>query len=266
MILRDYQIEAVHAGLEFFRDDKARYNAIIVEPTGSGKSLIVAAIAKELDGPTLVFQPTKEILEQNYGKLIAYGERAEIYSASMNSKRIGRLTFATIGSARNNLDAFRHFENIIIDECHFVNPKRGMYKDFLEEVGTKVLGLTATPYRLVTDGFGGSILKFQTRTRPRIFKKVIHVTQNGTLFERGYLASLKYKAIEGFDSRQLSLNSTGADYTDKSVRAYYNQPYGLISMSLRKRAVRLGIAEHKPGREGRELYLKMRQEGRPNDL
>jgi len=164
MILRDYQIEAVHAGLEFFRDDKARYNAIIVEPTGSGKSLIVAAIAKELDGPTLVFQPTKEILEQNYGKLIAYGERAEMYSASMNSKRIGRLTFATIGSARNNLDAFRHFENIIIDECHFVNPKRGMYKDFLEEVGTKVLGLTATPYRLVTDGFGGSILKFQTRT------------------------------------------------------------------------------------------------------
>jgi len=46
----------------------------------------------------------------------------------------------------------------------------------------------------------------------------------------------------------------------------YDQPYGLISMSLRKRAVRLGIAEHKPGREGRELYLKMRQEGRPNDL
>ena len=223
MILRDYQEDAVRAGLEFFRDDRIAHNGLMILPTGSGKSLVIANIAKELDGPVLVFQPTKEILEQNHGKILAYGHKAAIYSASMNSKKIGKLTLATIGSAKNNLDAFRQFKNIIIDECHFVNPKRGMYCDFLRALGGKVLGLTATPYRLVTDGYGGSILKFQTRTRPRVFTKVIHITQNSDLFDQGFLANLEYYTENGFDSSQIRLNSTGADYDDRSVRRYYDR-------------------------------------------
>lgn len=223
MILRDYQIRAVRDGLRFFRNDKLKYNSLMVLPTGSGKSLVIANIAKELNQPTIVFQPTKEILEQNHAKLMAYGYNASIYSASFNSKRISNLTFATIGSVRTKPELFQHFKNIIIDECHFVNAKKGMYSDFLKVVRGKVLGLTATPYRLVTDGFGGSILKFQTRTRPRVFNRVIHVTQNGDLFNRGYLADLDYRTVNGFDSRQIKINSTGADYDDNSVRRYYKE-------------------------------------------
>lgn len=219
--LRDYQGDAVAAGLRYFRDDRKRYPVLMIEPTGAGKSLMIAGIAKELGEPTLVFQPTKEILEQNYNKLLAYNQVPAIYSASMNKKKIGQLTLATIGSAKNNPDLFKHFKNILVDECHYVNPKKGMYKEFLAAVGEKVLGLTATPYRLVTDGYGGSILKFLTRTRPRVFMQVIHITQNSTLFDRGYLAKLEYKKVEGFDSSQLRLNSTGADYSDASVKRYY---------------------------------------------
>jgi DNA repair protein RadD len=195
----------------------------MVLPTGSGKSLVIANIARELEEPTLVFQPTKEILEQNFAKLLAYGCEAGIYSASLNSKKIRELTFATIGSVKSHPDAFRQFKNIIVDECHLVNPKKGMYKDFLGAIGGKVLGLTATPYRLTTDGYGGSILKFLTRTRPRVFKEVIHVTQNGELFDQGYLAQLRYLSMNGFDSSQIQLNSTGADYDDGSVRRYYEK-------------------------------------------
>jgi len=222
-MLRDYQAEAVNAGIQYFKNPKADYGALMVLPTGSGKSLVIAGIAKELDEPTLIFQPSKEILEQNFNKLIAYGEAPTIYSASMNSKRISNLTLATIGTARNNKEIFKRFKNIIIDECHFVNAKRGMYRDFLTEIGGKVLGLTATPYRLVTDGYGGSILKFLTRTRPRVFKKVIHVTQNQNLFDNGYLARLEYVNQNGFNSNRLRLNTTGADYTDRSVRQYYEK-------------------------------------------
>lgn len=111
----------------------------------------------------------------------------------------------------------------ITGNCHYVNARKGMYKQFLEDAGLKTVGLTATPYRLVTDGFGGSILKFLTRTRPRVFTEVIHVTQNGDLFDSGYLTTLEYKQLEGFDSSQLKLNSTGADYTDRSVQAYYER-------------------------------------------
>jgi DNA repair protein RadD len=96
-----------------------------------------------------------------------------------------------------------------------------MYHDFIGKLDAKVLGVTATPYRLTTDVFGGSILKFLTRTRPRIFEHVIFHVQNRQLFDEGYLAPLRYIPVGGFDRSRLQLNSTGADYTDESVRTYY---------------------------------------------
>lgn len=62
--LRDYQQQASDAAIRFFQDTKSKKNAIMVLPTGSGKSLIIADIAARLEGHTLVFQPSKEILEQ----------------------------------------------------------------------------------------------------------------------------------------------------------------------------------------------------------
>ena len=220
--LRPYQKSAVDAAVTFFRSPKTG-NAIEVLPTGSGKSLIIANIVKELNEPILIFQPTKEILEQNIGKLRSYGYEASIFSASLGKKDVSNITYATIGSANNKQELFNSFKYIIVDECHGVNSKGGMYEDFLNTVKAKVLGLTATPYRLVTDRFGGSILKFLTRTRPRIFTDVIHYTQNGDLFDAGYLAKLKYYPVNGFNRREIKLNSTGADYDEKSARAYYQR-------------------------------------------
>jgi len=194
-----------------------------VLPTGSGKSLIIANIVKALGEPTLIFQPSKEILEQNFSKLISYGYFATIYSASKGQKKISDITFATIGSVTNKAELFKEFKYIIVDECHFVNSKGGMYSQFFSQIkNVKILGLTATPYRLVTDGFGGSILKFLTRTRPRIFKEVIYFVQNKQLFDAGYLAKLNYAPTNGFNRNQLKLNTTGADFTDNSVRQYYH--------------------------------------------
>ncbi len=222
-ILRGYQQEAVDAAVNFFEDKNIGWNAIEILPTGSGKSLVIANIAKKLDRPTLIFQPSKEILEQNFAKYVSYGERATIYSASVGQKKLSDVTFATIGSVIKKPEILRGFEYMIIDECHFVNAKQGMYRDLLAQLRAKVLGLTATPYRLVTDGFGGSILKFLTRTRPRVFRDVIYYVQNESLFDSGYLAKLKYKSTNGFDRKHLVLNSTGADFTDMSVQRYYKK-------------------------------------------
>lgn len=164
-VLRDYQQKASDAAVSFFNNKAKKTNAIMVLPTGSGKSLIIADIAARLDGHTLVFQPSKEILEQNFKKLCSYGILdCSIYSASFGRKEISRITFATIGSVINHPDLFSHFQSIIIDECHLVNPKEGMYKKFLELLKCKVLGLTATPYRLSSSQGFGSMLKFITRT------------------------------------------------------------------------------------------------------
>lgn len=96
--LRDYQQQASNAAVSFFqRNDKK--NGIIVLPTGAGKSLVIADIAARLDAPVLIFQPSKEILEQNYEKLCSYGVfSVGIFSASFNRKEVRKITFATIGA------------------------------------------------------------------------------------------------------------------------------------------------------------------------
>ncbi len=219
-VLRPYQEQAVKAAASFLRFGKDG-NGIIVLPTGAGKSVVIANIPKQLDGPVVIFQPSKEILEQNYGKLRAYGYDASIYSASMNEKRISDLTFATIGSVKSNVELFRHFKYILVDECHLVSAKGGMYHDFIKAMdGARALGLTATPYRLASNSFG-SELRFLTRTRPRIFKHLIYYVQNRDLFDAGYLAPLAYVRVKGFSRDNLLPNSTGADYSDDSVKRYY---------------------------------------------
>lgn len=96
--LRDYQQNASNAAISHYKLKNGR-NYLMVLPTGAGKSLIIADIAARLNEPLLVFQPNKEILEQNFAKLQTYGIfDAGCYSASVKRKDINRITFATIGS------------------------------------------------------------------------------------------------------------------------------------------------------------------------
>src|SRR5579859_1925906 len=191
VVPRPYQVEAIDAGVDYFRG-KVKQHALEILPTGSGKSVVIANIAAKLSDKTLILQPSKEILEQNFAKFSSYGYRAGIYSASAGVKYRDTVTFATIGSIINKRHLFDDFKNIIIDECHLVNSKGGMYNEFIKAFEkVKVLGLTATPYRL-SSGMEGSMLKFLTRTSPRIFGKVLYYIQNKVLFDAGHLAPLEY--------------------------------------------------------------------------
>lgn len=217
--------------MKFFSDKgSAKHNGILILPTGAGKSLVIADIASKIDEPLIVLQPSKEILEQNFAKLQSYGVwDCSIYSASLNRKEINRITFATIGSLMNHVDEFDSFHKILIDECHLVNPREGQYKEFIERIeGRQVIGLTATPYRLgqtidpktINSKWPkyGSILKFLTRTRPRIFDQVLYHCQIKTLLEAGYLAKLRYFDMPALELKRVKLNSTGADYDEKSLK------------------------------------------------
>ena len=223
-ILRYYQQNASDSGLQYFRDPYQKKPVLMILTTGSGKSLVIADIAQKLNEPLCVFSPTKEILEQNYSKMLDFGIMGvTIYSASCNQKNIGNITLATIGSVYRKPDDFKVFKYFIVDECDTINPKGGMYKTFIDAVGGKYIGLTATPYRMSTDGFGGTIMKFITRTNPRVFSKVIHVSQTKELSDQGYLAKTEYFQINGFNRSEIKLNSTQADYLESSEREYYDK-------------------------------------------
>lgn len=257
--LRPYQQESSDKAVAFLTQPKPE-NGILVLPTGAGKSLVIADIVSRLDGPAIVFQPSKEILEQNFAKFVSYGHRPAIYSASMGEKRIGQITLATIGSVRTKPELFAHVRYVLIDEAHGVNAKNGetMFMQFLAGLPeARVLGLTATPYRLVTDGYGGSILKFLTRTRPRVFSRVVHHVQNGDLFAAGYLARLDYKEVKtGFRADRLRLNSTGADYTDESVRSHFAE------LNFSDQIVRCVNRCHELGRGGVLVFTRFVEEAR----
>lgn len=113
---RPYQAEAITNAVDFFQEKK-KYNALQILPTGSGKSVVIANIASKLNGKTVVFQPSKEILAQNFAKFSSYGFRAGIYSASAGMRHIDDVTFATIGSVAKKHHLFKQFKHVIIDEC-----------------------------------------------------------------------------------------------------------------------------------------------------
>lgn len=220
-VLRDYQREASDAAVNFFNGKLGNGNAIMVLPTGSGKSLCIADIASRIDGKLLVFQPSKEILEQNYDKYRSYGfYDCAIYSASLNKKNKARVTFATIGSVMSHPELFDEYEHIVVDEAHLVNSKGGRYKEFFEMGDRHILGLTATPYRLQSYEMG-CILKFLTRTRPRIFSKMIYQVPIQKLMADGYLAKLRYFDMQLIDVSNVRKNSTGQDYDEESLRKAY---------------------------------------------
>lgn len=219
---RPYQQEAINHGVDFFKGN-SKEHAIMILPTGSGKSVVIANIAMSLDDQTLILQPSKEILAQNLAKFESYGYRAGVYSASAGQKYIEKITFATIGSIINKIHMFKNVKAIIVDECDLVNAKGGMYERFFKALPeAKVLGLTATPYRLAT-GMMGAELRWLTRTRPRIFSKCLYYIQNNILFDAGHLAKLQYFKFDIIDRSQLQTNSTGTDFTDASLKAYYRK-------------------------------------------
>lgn len=222
--LRDYQKEASERGFEYFLEKKKRSksnNGVIVAPTGSGKSLVIADIANKLNDKVLIFQPRKELLIQNYEKYISYGNKASIYSSSMNSKEVGNVTFATIGSVVNESEKFKDFKYCIIDECHMLPPdESSMYQRFLSEINAKVLGLTATPFRLKQYNYPDkhSKINMLNRMRPKAFGEIIHVTQIYDLVKKGYFSDTEYVEKEKIDNALLKLNSTKADYTLESMK------------------------------------------------
>lgn len=152
--LRDYQEEAVAKVVSHFR--KTSDPSLIVLPTGAGKSLVIAELARIARGRVLVMAHVKELVEQNHAKYETYGQSAGIFSASMNRKdQDEKVIFGSIQSiARAPKDFFKDFSLVVIDECHRIsleeNSQYHQVFNKLKAMNEKIffLGLTATPYRL----------------------------------------------------------------------------------------------------------------------
>lgn len=217
MPLREYQQKAVDRIFAYW--EKSKQPCIMQLATGAGKSWICAEIVNKLENESvLILQPSKEILEQNYEKLLATGfdpRKVSICSASAGSWKINRfVTFATIGTIAKHWDKCQHISTVIIDEvdCVPVDRADSQYMKFLNHLpaSTKVMGLTATPWRNVvfTSRFADPKIYCRPLTRINcrdgqgtkmgqwVFKNVIYRMGIKELQDMGFLSKTKYYVTE----------------------------------------------------------------------
>lgn len=224
--LRPYQKEAVEATLKHFR--RERTPAVIVLPTGAGKSLVIAELARLAKGRVLVLAHVRELVEQNHAKYLALGLDAGIYSAGLERKDSHqKVIFGSIQSiARAPDDVFENFSLLVIDECHRVSMEgETQYFQVISKLQNLnpdlcALGLTATPYRL---GYGW-IYQYnepkqikRTTGEDRFFKTCIFDLSTRYMIANGYLTPpIKIDSpVACYDFTSLKLN--GAHFVQKQI-------------------------------------------------
>ena len=161
MKLRPYQWDGICAIWDYFRNG-GEGNPVVAMPTGTGKSIVIGGFVRSVfdsfpNQRVMILTHVKELIEQNHDKLITMWPTAPagIYSSGLNRRDLyNNITFAGIASVAKRAAEFGHIDLILIDEAHLVSPNdTTMYQKFIAELREynpylKVIGLTATPYRL----------------------------------------------------------------------------------------------------------------------
>ncbi len=218
--LRPYQQEAVSATLAYFRQHQ--HPALIVLPTGAGKSLVIAELARLARGRVLVLAHVKELVEQNHAKYCAWGLDADIFAAGLNQRRSeGKVVFGSVQSVARNLPAFTQFSLLIIDECHRISDDdESQYQQIITHLraqnpALRLLGLTATPYRLGK----GWIYQYH-------YHGMIRGNEQCLFRDCIYELPLRYMIKHGFlvPPQRLDMPVVQYDFSRLSV-----QPHGLFS-------------------------------------
>ncbi|WP_267426620.1 DEAD/DEAH box helicase [Methylobacterium sp. GC_Met_2] len=229
--LRDYQragLDALAAAWARGGVDAAAPGHLIVLPTGAGKSLVIAALARETlaDNPlarVVIVTHSRELVAQNFSELTrAWPEApAGIFSAGLGRWEAGaQVLVCGIQSVAERLDAVGPRDLVIVDEAHLIpRASETRYGRFLAGLrarrpGMRVAGFTATPYRLDSGRLDEG--------PHRLFSGIAYEADTFTLIRQGFLAPLVSKAT----LTQLDVSGVGrraGDYIPGELEAAVNR-------------------------------------------
>lgn len=159
--LRPYQTEAVNSVFEYYYTG-GKGHALLALPTGTGKSLILGELIRQVlqtwPGQRLLsLTHVKELIGQNSKTLSAMWPCAPIgiYSAGLSRRdHLHSIVYGGVASVHGKVELFGHRDLLLIDEAHLISPEGDtMYQQIISELKAinpwlKVIGLTATPFRL----------------------------------------------------------------------------------------------------------------------
>ena len=198
---RWYQQEACDAFWQFVETNHdASRNPVLVLPTGTGKSVIIAYIiqhaVKTWDNiRVLMLTHVGELVKQNADKLSSIWPEADIgiCSATLGHKDTeNSIIFGNVQSVapllKRDANAFGMRNLIVIDECHMLSEdENSQYRQVIAALKKlrpqmRVLGLSATPYRMK----GG----YLTEQKNAVFTDIVYDlnSQFERLIKEGYLA------------------------------------------------------------------------------
>lgn len=223
MILRNYQQASLDSLYSWWMAHPGiAETPILVAPTGSGKSVVIAELVRLLFDTwpdqhprTLVIVPSKELAEQNADKLrqlLPDHLSVGYYSATLGKTPSADVIVATIGSVYKAAHILGNIKCVVIDECHLINPNgadQGRYRQFLTDMAKycafRVVGLTATPFR------GNGV--WLTDGDAPLFTGIAHTAKMQDLMNDGFLAPL-VRPVDAIQTRidTGDIKTTSGDY------------------------------------------------------
>lgn len=222
LTLRPEQSEAIQSVYSHYQEHDG--DPLVVLPTGTGKSLVQAELAKGIIAPfpatrILCLAPSKELIEQNASEILGQwpGAPVGIYCAGLDHRDLhSQITVASIQSIYKRAHELPAFHVVIVDECHLIPRKaNAMYQTLFTALREKypelrIIGLTATPFRLAS----GSLIEGEDA----MFSRICYELSMTTAIEKGYLCPLTTKRTEThLDTSDVAIR--GGEFVQKELAA-----------------------------------------------
>lgn len=232
-MLRPYQQEAHDAAIAWMKRSTAPQ--VIDAATGAGKSHVIAAVADTIHTMTgkriLCLAPSKELVKQNREKFLATGNPCSMFSASAGQKDLRYpVVFGSPLTVKNKISRFRDgYALVIVDEAHGITPTLKSIIEAMREGNPhlRVLGLTATPYRLGSgyiyrEDDDGHIWQEDKAKNP-YFHKCTYRVDAHFLIDQGYLTPPVIGTVHAgkYDTGGMQTNSRGQFDAADIDRAYH---------------------------------------------
>lgn len=203
MNLRPYQTECVESTLEGFNEYQRQ---LVVAPTGAGKTIIFAELARRIQPKrTLILAHREELITQAVDKIArSTGIFAQVEKAEQAASLHAPVVVASVQSMIRRLDKWpkAHFELVVADEAH--HAISASWQTVLSHFDALVLGVTATPDRSDKRNLG------------QYFENIAYEITLLDLIKQGYLSPIKVQAIP-LEINLGCVRRTAGDYNDADL-------------------------------------------------